>query len=114
MHSQTFNEEWYKYEGIKPIHSYVHFAARRFKWSIPEIRDTYDDDFFPVIRLEEEALEVERKAHNKGSKKGSDGHTGGVSSDGVNTVEHIPDPEYEDSPEMENLYNNLMEAEVEV
>jgi hypothetical protein len=29
-------------------------------------------------------------------------------------VEHIPDPEYEDSPEMENLYNNLMEAEVEV
>ena len=60
-----------QYEGIKPIHSYVHSQPAVSSGASLKC-DTYDDDFFPVIRLEEDALEVERKAHNEGSRVAMD------------------------------------------
>lgn len=89
--------------------TYVHFAARRFRWSIPDIRNTWDNEFFAVIRLEEEAIEREKKELDKSNK----GHTGGktYNPNSGSHKQYYPEIELEDDPAMMDLYDQLMSRE---
>ena len=101
-------------EGLSDIHlldTYVHFAVRRFKWSIPAIRDTNDRDFFACVRIEEKRLEEEKKEYDK-QMKNSKGHTGGSMPSAGNRSNYKPVDLGDDSAPAEDenmldLFNRL-------
>ena len=64
-----------KLRDVRLLDTFIHFAAKRFRWSPPDIRETWDNEFFSCVLLEEKAIEEERKEYEKDKKKG--GHSGG-------------------------------------
>jgi len=76
--SQTFDDiDEDKLSEIRILDTFVHFAAKQFRWSVPDIRETLDVDFFNCVLIEERSLEDEKKEYEKANRRS--GHSGGGS-----------------------------------
>ena len=97
-----FNEDI----GIDLLDRYAHFAAKRFKWSLTDIRESWDNNFFACVRIEEDIIKEEEK-HYKNQKNG---HTGGTNTSNVSkrTTQRVPEPELENDPQMNAIFDELM------